>query len=1212
MKKIIFLTGILILIGTILHTEPLDKLTERLLKVYHENLECSEQLPVYVVMQQQYDTGSLLKKAQSLDKETRREYTVRTLREHSEKTQYNIKLFLSELEKSGNISRLRHLWIANVIGMNADRKAIIELSQHPDVKIIDYDPHIDMLNNWIPGEEFLNSNHKTDEDENIMDKSRRRERRKDNPYFIDRRAQSPKFRRISDSVELINAPYVWDLGYEGEGVVIAVLDTGVNYYHNDLRNNMWEHPDFPNHGYNFVDDDYDTMDRHGHGTYCSGIAAGTGLSGIKTGVAPASKIMSLKVLDDDGRGQSQGVWEAMQFAVEYGADIMSVSLGWIGAPEEFRKVYRDISVNILAAGVIASKSAGNTGHAQDELPVPYNISVPSDCPPPYLPPDQTLRGGISAIMSIGATDINDNIAHFSARGPATWEGVDGYDDYPYNPEMGLIKPDICAPGVDVVSLLHSRFMGYRIAGGTSASAPSIAGVIALMLSKNRFLTPEDIARILQETAVPLSESKNNVFGAGRVDAKKAVKQSPPIIIEHILFRGTAGTVPQYGDTVEITITLRNLGFTQIPDVTGTISTDSQYIEILDDTAHFGSINAGSQVELNNAFTVKTAKNIPNNYKAEFNMLISSGEEINWNASFTMDIAVPKLDLEAISVFDPYPGGNNNGMIDAGENLKLHLLIRNSGDSDSPPVSFNTVSESEYAVIRSISAVNFPGVRSGESLAANISLAICEQAATAEVLSFAYTIESGDYKREDRFYVVVGGTQIGRGERISNQQTPSPIDQYFRSLRSQTAYTAEELRNFGAQRTYPITHLGYYVVSAPGYALPDFKVRMKQTENPDAAEHDGGPYDIVYQTDFYTPSADNWDLIKLNTPFSWNGIDNILIDTAFSPSEDWSASGQVKMYDYDNGFRYIRADNPDQSDNITKHTVDMKPQVVILFDTGAVSEGSIPENLTAEIVDEYVYLSWQKANIGDNDSRCYYLHGFNIYSNGFRLNDKLVEKTEYIDKHHDSSISNCYFVTAVYEDGETVPSNTAKINPKVATPVFSYEPGNYEQEIHLSITTSTPDAAIHYTTDGTIPNETSPLFYPDEPLLINETTTVKAYAVKEGLIPSDIAIGTFNFVSVEEDYYAAYKTELLSAYPNPFNPATVIEFTLRKKDHVTIEIFNIAGQKVRTLINSKLDMGKHSILWEGENDQGRRLSSGVYFYRMSASGYRKTKKTLMVK
>jgi len=199
---------------------------------------------------------------------------------------------------------------------------------------------------------------------------------------------------------------------------------------------------------------------------------------------------------------------------------MSMSIGWHHNWSPARGTWRETLDNALAAGVVAAIAAGNEGGSPTN---PDDVRTPGDCPPPWLNPDQTLIGGVSACVCIGATDNNDNLASFSARGPSEWEAISPYNDYPFNPELGLIRPDVCAPGVNIKSCNAFNINGYTSMSGTSMATPGVAGVMALLMSKIPNLTPSAIDIALETTAVDLGASgKDNLFGAGRIDALLAI------------------------------------------------------------------------------------------------------------------------------------------------------------------------------------------------------------------------------------------------------------------------------------------------------------------------------------------------------------------------------------------------------------------------------------------------------------------------------------------------------------------------------------------------------------------------------------------------------------------------------------------------------------------------------------------------------------------
>ncbi|RKZ08274.1 hypothetical protein DRQ25_09470 [Candidatus Fermentibacteria bacterium] len=359
---------------------------------------------------------------------------------------------------------------------------------------------------------------------------------------------------VAWGVSQIGAPDVWALGYDGSGVVVSIVDTGVNHAHLDLHNNMWHDTAAGYHyGWDFENNDGDPMDSNGHGTHCAGSVAGDGTAGTETGVAPGATIMALRVANQLS-AESQ-LWDAFQFSIDHDADVISTSMGWLQAWDPDRVSWRESEENVLAAGICHSVAAGNEGGNTSTY---GDIRTPGDCPPPWLHPDQTTSGGLSAVVTVGATDIVDNIAGFSSVGYSTWMFDDPWFDYnDTSPNIGLIDPDITAPGVDIVSC-DLTTSGYTTMSGTSMATPHLAGCMALVLSANPSLSPAVVDSILEVTALELGSSgKDNVFGSGRVDVYEAVLAALSVSIEeglveesaHQLLIASAGPNPAFSSVL---------------------------------------------------------------------------------------------------------------------------------------------------------------------------------------------------------------------------------------------------------------------------------------------------------------------------------------------------------------------------------------------------------------------------------------------------------------------------------------------------------------------------------------------------------------------------------------------------------------------------------------------------------------------------------------
>lgn len=487
MKRLIFIFTVLFLCLTRLVAQPV---IDPDLEAEMQLIGNEEQIEVVVLMKAQYDRSQLCRRANYYPScAKRRAFVVKELKTFTEASQHDLKSILAEMESHGLVSSVRSLWSANALYFEATKSALLDLSERTDIGTIS----LNIQHQWIP----------------------------------DGETQEPASatREVTPNITQVNADQVWEMGYTGAGVVVAVVDSGVNYNHLDLADHLWDGGEaFPHHGYDVVNDDNDPMDDKGHGTHCAGTVCGDGTAGSLTGIAPDATLMCVKSIRGDGFGGAVNIAGGMEWAVEHGCDLISMSLGMVDAGTTDKEILRRTCEAVLDAGIVAMVCAGNEGNAflQMTYPVPNNVRVPASCPPPYLDPDQMANpGALSCVVAVGAVNYNDAAADFTSRGPVTWQDTE-FGDYAYNPSIGLIRPDVCAPGVSIKSLDYNNASGYTNMDGTSQATPCVAGIVALMLQKNPELTPAEICRILEETSVKLTPTKSNITGVGRVDALAAV------------------------------------------------------------------------------------------------------------------------------------------------------------------------------------------------------------------------------------------------------------------------------------------------------------------------------------------------------------------------------------------------------------------------------------------------------------------------------------------------------------------------------------------------------------------------------------------------------------------------------------------------------------------------------------------------------------------
>lgn len=337
----------------------------------------------------------------------------------------------------------------------------------------------------------------------------------------------------------IGSRRAWDIEKGKRSVVVAVIDTGVDYTHEDLKENLWRNfgengvdaqgkdkstngIDDDKNGYvddsigwDFVSNDNKPFDlskssfelltggNPGHGTHCAGNVAARGLNGKGvSGVAPSVSIMSLRFLSEDGQGTTDGAVKAIQYALANGARITSNSWGSEGEDpgDPGNKALREIIAESERKGVLFIAAAGNghqgNGYDNDSDPKPgYPASYSDDI-----------------IISVAALDSNNNLGSFS-----NW---------------GLKSVDIGAPGVKVFSTMVGNKYSDKVLDlgfmqvywdGTSMATPHVAGAAALYLSRNPNASWKEIKTQLLDSAVPVPSLQGKLVTGGKLNLDKLIK-----------------------------------------------------------------------------------------------------------------------------------------------------------------------------------------------------------------------------------------------------------------------------------------------------------------------------------------------------------------------------------------------------------------------------------------------------------------------------------------------------------------------------------------------------------------------------------------------------------------------------------------------------------------------------------------------------------------
>ncbi|MEJ3742588.1 S8 family serine peptidase [Actinomycetes bacterium KLBMP 9797] len=304
---------------------------------------------------------------------------------------------------------------------------------------------------------------------------------------------------LDQSVPQIGAPTAWSAGYDGTGVTVAVLDTGIDTTHPDLAGQVAAAADF-------TGESNTTTDPNGHGTHVASTIAGTGAAsgGQYRGAAPGAKLLNGRVCRADGRCPDSAIVAGLEWAAAtQHADVVNLS---VGGPDTEAIDPKEAAVNQLTAdhGTLFVIAAGNRGEQG-----PETVDSP---------------GSADAALTVGAVTKQDALAPFSGLGPRIGDAA--------------LKPDLTGPGVDINAAFSSQAGGsaaqrYLRLNGTSMATPHVAGAAAVLAQRRPTWTPSELRAALMASARPAAGVSGYAQGAGRVDVARAINTtltaSPPSV-----------------------------------------------------------------------------------------------------------------------------------------------------------------------------------------------------------------------------------------------------------------------------------------------------------------------------------------------------------------------------------------------------------------------------------------------------------------------------------------------------------------------------------------------------------------------------------------------------------------------------------------------------------------------------------------------------------
>ena len=575
---------------------------------------------------------------------------------------------------------------------------------------------------------------------------------------------------------------------------------------------------------------------------------------------------------------------------------------------------------------------------------------------------------------------------------------------------------------------------------------------------------------------------------------------PYLVVEETTFSDVNDNIFTTGETVFLDMNLSNIGSETATSVSVTLSTNDSYVTLLNPTLTIGDINSGN-VSSTGTFQIQLSNSIPDEHTVNLHIFIatSDGETFENNCSFIA--YAPAITWGPLQINDSL--GNNNGRIDAGENVTITFNVTNSGHCDAADISttliVNGVSHLITPIISTIE--NLPVSQTGQMI-----------------------------------YNVTFSSQIPMGTSV--QLTAMTMFGEYLSVHTYTIVVGIVMENFdfGFSNFPWVFEGGNWTIS------PDSFNGSMAAKSPFINNNSSTSISITYQCpqageiSFWkkVSSEPSCDFLKFYIngilKFQWSGTDDFWSQVTYPVSPGTN----VFKWEYvKNNGSYQGSDCAWLDDIIFPSTGEQIGIPVFVIDMEDINFGEVIVNT---IVSQTVTI----CNCGTAS-----MLGTIATESPFSLGEPSMP---------------AYYLEYIIPVGESFTFNV------------NFQPlQNSVYTGTLIINSDDPNALVN----------TIPLYGTGQPV-------------------------------ANDDPVAVLVTSLKGCYPNPFNPTTTISFSIKEKAPVELVIYNILGQKVRTLVNQPLEPGEHSIVWNGTDNKGRSVASGIYFYRMKAGNYSETKKMVLKK
>ncbi|HOX58359.1 MAG TPA: S8 family serine peptidase [Candidatus Paceibacterota bacterium] len=446
----------------------------------------------------------------------------------------------------------------------------------------------------------------------------------------------------------IRASEAWDVTTGSRQILVAVIDTGVDYTHPDLTNNIWTNlGETPGdgldndgngyvddvHGYDFYANDGDPMDEDEHGTHCAGTIGGEGNNTLGVvGVCWQVQIMPVRFLGPFGGSTADGI-SSVQYATQMGARVMNNS--WGGGA--YSQALKDAIDAAGAANIVFTAAAGNSGTDNDIIP--------------HYPSSYTS----SNIVAVMSTDHNDLRSDFSC--------------------FGLISVDLAAPGSDILSCRPGG--GYQYMSGTSMATPHVSGACALLLAANPTLTVAEIKDALLSTVDPVVPGL--CVSGGRLNLFRAfptlLPKNPLVLHTNYLSGGNGNGIIEFNECNNLSLILNNVGSTNVTGISATLSTTTPGVAIAQPNSAYANIPISGLGTNLVPFRISTVPSFICGTPIEMSLLVRSDQGVSI-LEFSLPTGVPGTPLRFDNnspVAIPAPGFTNSAVVVSNINFAVNKV-----------------------------------------------------------------------------------------------------------------------------------------------------------------------------------------------------------------------------------------------------------------------------------------------------------------------------------------------------------------------------------------------------------------------------------------------------------------------------------------------------------------------------------------------------------